>query len=202
MHYDQVAPVGWLWLEKTLLEVVGSDDRVIRLPACLGALAVLGLGAFIARRAIGRAGAVAVAALLAVSPSLLVYAGELMQHAFEAAVALALLVAGAWAHSAIPGEPLRSRASLVWIAVTGVAVFVSYSATLVTAAVTVALVGLHAMRRAWGDAGLQAALSAPAGLTAAFLVSWRHLFSFYPDQADYFDYGTAPEGAGPAEIVA
>ncbi|GIF64837.1 hypothetical protein Ais01nite_28720 [Asanoa ishikariensis] len=203
LHYDQVAPVGWLWLEKTLLGVVGADDRVLRLPSYAGALVVLGLGAFIARRAIGRAGAVAVVALLAVSPMLLVYAGELKQYTFEAAVALALLVLGAWAHEALRWNGFSyDWRSATWVAATGVAVFVSFSAILVTAAVTMALVGLLALRRAWADAGWQAALSAPAALAAAFLVWWRHRFSFYPNQADYFVNGTAPRNAGPSELLA
>lgn len=205
LTYDQVAPVGWLWLEKLLLEVVGPDDRVLRILPYLGALTVLCLGAFIARQAIGRFAAVAVVVMLAFAPTLLVYAGETKQYAWEAAIALVLLVLGAWAHQAIRWQgwaaALRSWPAAAWVAVTGVAVFVSFSAILVTAAVTMALLCLHAARRAWADLGWQAGLSLPAGLTAAFLVSWRRRFSFYPDQTDYFVGGTAPEGAGPREIL-
>lgn len=205
LTYDQVAPVGWLWLEKLLLEVVGPDDRVLRFLPYLGALTVLCLGAFIARQAIGRFAAVAVALMLAFAPSLLVYAGETKQYAWEAAIALALLVLGAWAHRAIRWQGWaavpRSWRAVLWVAATGVAVFVSFSAILVTAAVTAALLCLHAARRAWADLGWQAGLSVPAGLTAAFLVYRRHRYSFYPGQTDYFRGGTAPEGAGPREML-
>lgn len=205
LTYDQVAPVGWLWLEKLLLEVVGPDDRVLRFLPYLGALTVLCLGAFIARRAIGRFAAVAVAVMLAFAPSLLVYAGETKQYDWEAGIALVLLVLGAWAHQAIRWQgwasARRSWPAAAWVTVTGVAVFVSFSAILVTAAVTMALLCLHAARRAWADLAWQAGLSLPAGLTAAFLVTWRHRFSFYPDQTDYFVGGTAPEGAGLPEIL-
>ncbi|MEV4619244.1 hypothetical protein AB0J74_11130 [Asanoa sp. NPDC049573] len=203
LTYDQVAPVGWLWLEKTLLEQVGSGDRVLRLPAYLGALAVLVLGTLIARRAIGRAGAVAVAALLVASPMLLVYAGEVKQYSWEAGIALALLVLAAWAYQALRWTGWGGWWRAVpWVGVTGVAVFVSYSAILVVAAVTAALAGLHLLRRAWVDAGWLAALSTPAGATAAYLVYRRHRFSFYPHQTDYFVGGTAPEGASPGEFLA
>ncbi|GIF75407.1 hypothetical protein [Asanoa siamensis] len=206
LTYDQVAPVGWLWLQKAMIEVVGPGDRVLRFLPFVGTLTVLCLGTLIARRAIGRFGAVAVALLLSFSPVLLVYAGETKQYAWEAGVALALIVLAAWAHDAIrwAGWPaLRARPwlALAWIAATGVAVFVSFSAILVMFAVTAALVGLHALRRAWPDALFQAALSAPAALTAVFLVWWRHRFSFYPNQTDYFRGGTAPEGAGVREYL-
>ncbi|MEV4539842.1 hypothetical protein AB0J82_39325 [Asanoa sp. NPDC049518] len=206
LTYEQVAPVGWLWLEKAILEVLGADDRVIRLPSYLGALAVLCLSTLIAHRVIGRAGAVVVAGLLAWSPTLLVYSGELKQYTWEAGVALALLLLGAWAHQAIRWtRPISRRgmlASVAWVAATGVAVFVSYSAILVTAAVTAAVVGMHALRRSWADVAWQAALSVPAGLAAAFLVARRHRFAFYPGQTDYFEGGTAPEGASLREFLA
>ncbi|WP_143050046.1 hypothetical protein [Asanoa ishikariensis] len=202
LTYEQVAPVGWLWLEKTILEVFGAGDRVVRLPSYLGALAVLGLATLIAHRAIGRAGAVVVAGLLAVSPTLLVYSGELKQYTWEAGVAVALLVLGAWAHGAIRWAGRGLWSSVAWVAATGVAVFVSYSAILVVAAVTAAVVAMHALRRAWADAAWQAALSVPAGLAAVFLVARRHQFSFYPGQTDYFENGTAPKGAGVRELLA
>lgn len=206
LKYDQVAPVGWLWLEKTLVEVIGPGDRVLRLPAFVGALAVLCLGTLVARRAIGRLGAVAVAGLLAVSPVLLVYAGELKQYTWEAGIALALILLGAWAYETLRWRGLapvlrRPWPVVAWVAATGVAVFVSYSAILVVAGVTAALMCLHALRRSWADAGWLAALTAPAGATAAFLVYRRHQFSFYPGQTDYFRGGTAPAGAGPGEFL-
>ncbi|HEV7710288.1 MAG TPA: hypothetical protein VGP16_18985 [Asanoa sp.] len=210
LTYDQVAPVGWLWLEKALLELFGSDDRVLRLPAYLGTLTVLCLGTWIARRAIGRAGALAVAALLVVSPMLLVYAAEVKQYTWEAGVALCLLVLAGWAHDALRWTGIRPLwqagirgwwRPVLWIAVTGVAVFVSFSAILVVAAITATLVGLHLLRRARADAGWLALLSTPAGLTAAYLVYRRHQYSFYPHQTDYFVGGTAPEGAGPSEFL-
>ncbi|GIF49400.1 hypothetical protein DFJ67_5504 [Asanoa ferruginea] len=206
LTYDQVAPVGWLWLEKTLLEQIGSDDRVLRVPAYLGTLTVFCLGTWIARRAIGRAGAVVVAALLVLSPMLWVYAAEVKQYAWEAGIALCLLVLAAWAHEALRWTGIQAAIRgwwrpVLWVAVTAVAVCVSFSAILVVAAITVALAGLHLLRRARADAGWLALLSAPAGVAAAYLVYRRHQYSFYPHQTDYFIGGTAPAGAGPGEFL-
>lgn len=92
MEFQQVAPVGWLWLEKALFDTFGADERVLRLPSLLGMLTVLALTAYIGHRAVGRWAAVAATALIAAAPMILTYVGELKQYAIEAAATLVVLL--------------------------------------------------------------------------------------------------------------
>ena len=49
LDYDQLAPLGWLWLEKLIL-TLGRSDAVLRFPALVAGCAVVGLTAVLARR--------------------------------------------------------------------------------------------------------------------------------------------------------
>ncbi|ROO51916.1 hypothetical protein EDC02_6808 [Micromonospora sp. Llam0] len=204
MEFQQVAPVGWLWLEKTLWLAFGDGERVLRLPSLAGMLAVLALTAIITRRVVGRWAAVAATALIAAAPMILTYVGELKQYAVESAVALAVLLLGDRYLASVGSRRGRSRwlTPVGWAAATLVAVFVSLTAVLALAAAVAGMTLLLALRRRWTDAVVLLAGSAPAVAFAGYLIHRRRRFPFMPGQADYFADGTPPAGSGPVEILA
>ncbi|MFV2083393.1 hypothetical protein [Micromonospora sp. LOL_021] len=204
MEFQQVAPVGWLWLEKTLWLAFGDGERVLRLPSLAGMLAVLALTAIITRRLVGRWAAVAATALIAAAPMILTYVGELKQYAVESAVALAILLLGDRYLASVGTRRGRSRwlVPVGWAAATGVAVFVSLTAVLVLAGAVAGMTLLLALRRRWTDAAGLLAGSAPAVAFAGYLIHRRRRFPFMPGQSDYFADGTPPAGSGPVEILA
>ncbi|WFE25165.1 hypothetical protein O7623_17295 [Solwaraspora sp. WMMD791] len=204
LEFQQVAPVGWLWLEKSLLYAFGADERVLRLPSLLGMLTVLALTAVITHRAVGCWAAAAATALIAVAPMVLTYVGELKQYAVEAAVALAVLLATERATSALAARADRRRAVLPlvgWVAATLVAVFVSLTAVLALAGAVAGATLVTAVRRRWRDTLLLAVGALPAAAFAAWLIHRRRQYPFMPGQADYFVGGTPPAGSGPVEIL-
>ncbi|MFV2021534.1 hypothetical protein [Micromonospora sp. LOL_023] len=204
LEFQQVAPVGWLWLEKSLLYAFGVDERVLRLPSLAGMLAVLILTAVIAHRAGGRWAAVVATALIATAPMILTYVGELKQYAVEAAVTLALLLLAERVVSSLPARARWTRVALPvagWVAVTLVAVFVSLTAVLALAGAVAGAGLVLAVRRRWRDALLLAAGAAPAVAFAGWLIHRRRQYPFMPGQADYFTGGTPPAEAGPAGIL-
>lgn len=204
LEFQQVAPVGWLWLEKSLLYAFGADGRVLRLPSLLGMLTVLALTAVITHRAVGRWAALAATALIAVAPMILTYVGELKQYAVEAAVALAVLLATERVTSALAARADRVQAVLPlvgWVAATLVAVFVSLTAVLALAGAVAGATLVTAVRRRWRDTLLLAVGALPAAAFAAWLIHRRRQYPFMPGQADYFVGGTPPAGSGPVEIL-
>ncbi|MDG4774646.1 hypothetical protein [Solwaraspora sp. WMMD792] len=204
MEFQQVAPVGWLWLEKTLWLAFGDGERVLRLPSLAGMLAVLALTAIITHRVVGRWAAVAATVLIAAAPMILTYVGELKQYAVESAIALAVLLLGDRYLASVGSRQGRSRwlIPVGWAAATGVAVFVSLTAVLALAGAVAGMTLLLALRRRWTDAAVLLAGSAPAVAFAGYLIHRRRRFPFMPGQSDYFADGTPPAGSGPVEILA
>lgn len=97
LDYAQVAPIGFLWLEKGAVALFGVSEWTLRLVPFLAALASLPLFVLVARRVLDDAGAIAATALFAVTVPLLYYAGETKQFSSDAAIALAIVLAALWA---------------------------------------------------------------------------------------------------------
>jgi len=90
LDYHQAAPIGFLFLEKLLVEHWGADEYVLRLLPLLAGFASLFMFYGVARRAISR-GAVPIALVLfAISPPLIYYSSELKQYSSDVAIALLL----------------------------------------------------------------------------------------------------------------
>ncbi|HEU4643018.1 MAG TPA: glycosyltransferase family 39 protein, partial [Gemmatimonadaceae bacterium] len=93
LDFAQVAPVGFLWLEKGVTSLFGPSEWALRLIPFLAALAALGLFVLVARRVLAPAGAVVATALFATAPQLVYFASETKQFSSDAAIALAIVLA-------------------------------------------------------------------------------------------------------------
>lgn len=87
---QQVAPLGFLWLEKVAVSIFGTSEYALRLVPLLASLAALPLFAYVARRILGPIAALFSLALFATATPLLYFAAEMKQYSLDVAVVLTL----------------------------------------------------------------------------------------------------------------
>jgi hypothetical protein len=198
LDYGQVAPPGWLGVERLLLLVFGTGERILTLPSLLATLTVLGLGTFVAYRVVGHWAAVLVAALLALAPALNRYAGEVKQYATEAALAMMVITV-----IGLLRRDLARRAALVAGVVLTLAVAGSYTAVI---AVTGAVAGLGVLliaERRWRSLLRLGLAATPSLVLGAVEIGWRQHVGFGPpDLYAVFATGFPPAHASLWQILA
>jgi hypothetical protein len=162
----QLAPVGFLLLERLSVSLFGSGERALRLLPFLAGIASVFLFSAIARRIVGGlAGAVSLA-LFAVSGPLVYYASEAKQYSSDVAVAL-LLLALALPALEVGLSPLRTA---VLAAAGAIAVWFSHPAIFVLAGIGLCLFLPWLRQR--GPADRRRALSVASAWAASFAVNW------------------------------
>lgn len=113
----QSAPPGFLVAEKALFDAFSASEYVLRfIPVVLGVAAVV-LMAVVARRGLGRLGAVCAVALFALSDRLIAHAVEAKQYSGDVFFALALLLAAMDAHQSVQRRLLTASvlaAAALW----------------------------------------------------------------------------------------
>lgn len=135
LQNDQAAPVGFLIVEKLIADRLGSGEYALRLVPLLASFAAIPLFYVCCRAVTGSVGAVLGTFLVAVSPSLIYFSGELKQYSLDSAAALALI----WIALLVArrGSPGRWLAFLV---LGGVSVWFSYPAVFVLAGMGTTLI--------------------------------------------------------------
>src|SRR5688572_29261209 len=76
LRFHQSAPIGWLFGERILLTLFGTDERVLRLLPLIYSLATIAVAFLIGRRWLSEAGLLVLVTLTAVAPMLVRYASE------------------------------------------------------------------------------------------------------------------------------
>jgi 4-amino-4-deoxy-L-arabinose transferase-like glycosyltransferase len=189
LDFDQVAPVGFLLLQKGVATLFGGTDFVLRLVPLVAGLASVPLMFHVVRAYGGRLSAFVALALFALSPRLVYYSSELKQYSTDVLVALTLLLLA----SKLLADKTGPRSFLALGVVASLAPWISHPSVFVAAAVlltvSVALVLRRDARRlrwaAW------AAAVCAASLGVCYVVSLRHLGA-NPDLADYWASALAP----------
>ena len=98
---QQVAPLGFLWLEKCAVTLFGTSEYALRLVPLLASLASLPLFAILARRLLSPIAAVFAMALFAMAIPLLYFAADTKQYSLDVAIVAALFALALRRH---PGE--------------------------------------------------------------------------------------------------
>jgi hypothetical protein len=200
--YLQVAPPGWLAGEKAILKMFGPDEQVLKLPSVIAAITVLALTAYAAQQATGRWGSLVAVGLLGTSHLLYYYAGELKQYAFEAALAMVIIVAaGAYGKVATGPTPVSRRRVLAFAGITTVASMGSYSALVVLAGAAAGIGVLQAAQRRWRALAVTALAATPGLLVGVGQAAMRWRLGFMRGQHDFFPHGFPPQDAGPIDIL-
>jgi hypothetical protein len=94
LEYDQGAPIGFLVLERLVVETLGRSEPAMRLIPFLAGIASVFLFLAVARRVLEPAAAVLGMGLFAVADPLVFFASDLKQYSSDVAVALALTLLG------------------------------------------------------------------------------------------------------------
>ncbi|MFN8484380.1 MAG: glycosyltransferase family 39 protein [Anaerolineae bacterium] len=173
LDHDQGAPVGFLLLQKLILQTLGNADYKLRLWPLVAGVAALCLMYPVARRALGASGALAATALFALSPALITHSATVKQYSTDAVVALLLLLAGLTALDRYP-----ARQPLAVLAVGGgLAVWMSHPSIFVLMGIGVALALFALSRKDWRWLAYLLATVAVWGLAflAIYVVSLRTL---------------------------
>jgi hypothetical protein len=199
--YNLVIPPGFLALTKSLYELGGDGELVLRLPSFVAGLLALMLMIPLARAVAGGHGLWAVA-FLAVSRHALSHGAEVRPYTTD----LLLTVAVTLAATHLTGPPRRGR-TLAWAGLLAIAVgglWFSFATAFALAGASVAL-AIHIRRRgsrgewlAW--AGFNAAAAASTGLL--WYASARHMY--YAGMIEHWGHagwGGFPEWGRPVAVL-
>jgi hypothetical protein len=110
LDFAQLAPLGFLWLEKCAVLLFGSSEYALRLLPLLASLAALVLFALVARRILPGIATPFALFLVATAPQLIYFASETKQYAFDTAGALAIVLLALVARD----HPLPVRRAVVF----------------------------------------------------------------------------------------
>jgi len=108
LDFGQVAPLGFLWLEKLSVTALGVNELALRLWPYLAGVVCLFLIDMLASRLLRPAGRLFAVSLVAVSGSLIYYSSEVKQYSFDVLLAvLLMLTAVACAPRLLGGEEVH-----------------------------------------------------------------------------------------------
>lgn len=96
LAHNQVAPLGFLYLERLAVLLFGQSEYALRLVPLLAAIASVPLFWAVASRTLRPTAAVFALAMFALSPRLIYYAAEVKQYSMDIALALAMVLLGLW----------------------------------------------------------------------------------------------------------
>ena len=163
----QVAPWGFLLIEKGLLSVFGRSALGLRLLPFVASLGALILFARLARQTLPGRGAAFAVGCFALATGLIDYAGQLKQYSTDVAASLTVLVL---AFPLARGRPALRR--VVAAALAGLtACFFSQPVVFVLAGVGLALVILAALRKLQASLAALSVVAAAWALGALFVLS-------------------------------
>ncbi|HEX5272264.1 MAG TPA: glycosyltransferase family 39 protein, partial [Gemmataceae bacterium] len=135
LEYGQVVPVLFLWLELTVVRLLGTSELAVRLVPLLAGVLSLGLFWRLARSTVGPWAAVVAVGMLACARWPVSMSTFVKPYSFDLLMSLVLLVPAAeWLR-----RPDRLRWPLLSALVTPFAVLASYPAVFVAGAVSLAL---------------------------------------------------------------
>ena len=171
LDYNQVAPVGFLLIQKLCVEVFGNSEQALRLPALLAGVSSLFAFRALARRCLDPVGAVFAVGLFALAPQLIDFSAEAKHYSSDVLIALLLLLSGL----GLWDSPPTWRRASGFGALGALAVWISYPAVFVLAGVGAGLLAAHLIARRNGAA--VARLAVACGLP--WVVSFAACYWFF-----------------------
>jgi len=148
LEYQQVAPVGFLWVQLSLVRLLGFSEYSLRLFSLLAGLASLPLFYHLASRLLRGTASLMAVGIFCVSYPCIRYSAEAKPYGSDLFVSLVLLAL------AVAYLQAKERRGLLWLlaAVVPLAVWLSYPAVFVAGAVSAAIgygIWRGGCRRAW-----------------------------------------------------
>jgi hypothetical protein len=175
---NQSAPLGWLWLQRLVVDGFGTGERTLRLVPLLFGIGTLVVGWLVGRRYLGAVGTVALVGFLAVNGAMVRYSTEVKQYSTDAFCVLLLLGLAGW----VVQSPTLGRA-VTWWAVAAVSGWFSMGAILVVPGLALVLAGVAIRERGWRLAARDLAL--PGVVWLAFFAVHYELSLRFATGSDY-----------------
>jgi hypothetical protein len=190
LDIDQGAPLGFLFGQRTAVNLFGNNEFALRLVPLLSGVAALILIAVLARRLLSPLAATAAVLLTALLGPLVYYSAEAKQYSTDVAMTLLLV----YATVRLLDRPVSPRRALAWGAFGCGCMMMSHPSVLVMGACSVAAAVVLAGRRMWRALGaLQAGVALwLGGLGVLYVVSLRHLAANASLEA-FWEDGYAPQ---------
>lgn len=137
LDYYQSAPLGFLFLEKTIYELAGRSELALRLPSLIASIAALPLFYALVRKVSPKAVNFALV-LFAISPNLVGYGAELKPYAGDVLATILVLLSGLYIYERETDRRLTAAFAamgclLVWCSTPVVFVLFGTGATLIVA---------------------------------------------------------------------
>jgi hypothetical protein len=175
LDFNQGAPLGFLWVEKLLLLILGNRDYCLRLFPFLSGILALVLMLPLARRFTRGAGIPIAVALFTLSGAAIYYSSELKQYSSDAFTAVILLLA---AYSSF-GIRFSHRRCLVLALLGAVGLWLTHPAVFIVAGISLALLADLIARREWNGLPWLFGISAfwSANFLAMYWISLEQLIS-------------------------
>jgi hypothetical protein len=197
LAYKQMAPIGYLWLEKATTQLFGTSEMVFHFPSLIASIGLLVVVAWIGLRVLGPLAALIALTFIAINPQLIYYANELKPYGMDAAIAAVWFAATAPWDSAKWSSRRRIGVGILGIA----AVLLSFTSVFVIAGTGLARAGGQLLRKERSDCIADLTALVPAAgifLLQFFLVS-GNAQSQYIDP--YWSRGFLPvPPTSPAEV--
>lgn len=131
LEYGQVAPLGFLWMQRAAFELLGGGEYSLRLASLIASLVTLMLFTLLAREVLSPRGALMAVAIFAVSYRIVRHGAEAKPYAIDALVSVGLIyVAWRWLR-----QPARWRPAVVASLVAALGAWFSYPSLFVAAGV-------------------------------------------------------------------
>jgi len=127
----QVAPVGFIFIEKTLVILLGNNEYILRLFPLVAGIVSLFLFYYVARRCIPEEGAFIAVGLFSLSPYLVYYSSDVKQYSSDVTIALLLLAVTMFIRS----KKFTNLSIVFFGAIGGIAVWFSLPSVFVLAGI-------------------------------------------------------------------
>lgn len=131
LDYAQMAPVGWLLVEKAFLQTLGGLEHTLRLPQLVVGLASLALFTLVARKIFDHWGFLVAVALFSLAGPLVYYSAEVKPYGWDAFFSVAFILAAV--RYFIQKEPLTAVGAAGLTLVGAAAIACSFPAVVVMA---------------------------------------------------------------------
>lgn len=150
LDYFQVAPIGFLVLEKALVGLLGNNEFVLRLFPFVCGISSLFLFWYVANYSIRKNGVIWALCLFGFSKYLIYYSGELKQYASDVVITLILYCVTIYIRQK---EGFKTRYVFVYGVVGAIAIWFSLPSAFVLAGVGTSLFVFSGLKRDWQRAG-------------------------------------------------
>ena len=145
LDYRQGAPLGFLWLEKSAVILLGTQEWVLRLVPFLASIASLLLFRSVALSLLSPIAATIALGLFALSDRLIYFAAEVKQYSSDVAIALLLL----WASTRVIGKPLQWKQGVGIAALGAISLWLSHPAVFVLSGMGLTMLLTIVRQRSW-----------------------------------------------------